>query len=81
MEEIQKRTKIYTVSQVNSLIKAILESNLPARMTIAGQITDWKLHHSGHHYFSLKDEESILPCVMWKSNFSKVKFNPETAWR
>ena len=69
--------KIYTVSEVNSLIKAVLERNLPARLTITGQITDWKLHHSGHCYFSLKDEESILPCVMWKSSFSKVKFRPE----
>ena len=74
---MQNKVKIYTVSQVNSLIKAILESNLPTRLTITGEITDWKLHHSGHCYFSLKDESSQLPCVMWKSNFSKVKFQPE----
>ncbi|HUW19922.1 MAG TPA: exodeoxyribonuclease VII large subunit [Sedimentisphaerales bacterium] len=71
------RTKIYTVSQINSLIKEILENNLPGRLTITGQITDWKLHHSGHCYFSLKDEYSQLPCVMWRSSFSKVKFEPE----
>ncbi|MFZ0033752.1 MAG: exodeoxyribonuclease VII large subunit [Sedimentisphaerales bacterium] len=70
-------TKIYTVSQVNTLIKTVLENNLPGRLTITGEITDWKLHHSGHCYFSLKDENAVLPCVMWKSNFSKVKFKPE----
>jgi len=71
------KTKIYTVSQVNSLIKGILENNLPGRLTINGEITDWKLHHSGHCYFSLKDENSTLPCVMWKSKFGAVKFQPE----
>jgi len=71
------KTKIYTVSQVNSLIKGILDNNLPGQLTITGEITDWKLHHSGHCYFSLKDENSTLPCVMWKSSFARVKFQPE----
>ena len=71
------KSKIYTVSQVNSLIKGILESSLPARMTVTGEITDWKLHHRGHCYFSLKDENALLPCVMWKSNFGRVKFKPD----
>ncbi len=74
---MQNKTKIYTVSQVNSLIKGILDNNLPGRLTITGEITDWKLHHSGHCYFSLKDENSTLPCVMWKSSFGRVKFQPE----
>ncbi|MHC4148571.1 MAG: exodeoxyribonuclease VII large subunit [Planctomycetota bacterium] len=74
---MQKPRKIYTVSQVNSLIKAILENNLPGRLTVTGEITDFKLHHSGHCYFSLKDENALLPCVMWRSNFSKLKFRPE----
>jgi len=74
---MQKRTKIYTVSQVNLLIKEILENNLPGWLAITGEITDFKHHHSGHCYFSLKDENSTLPCVMWRSNFAKVKFKPE----
>jgi exodeoxyribonuclease VII large subunit len=75
--QMKNRTKIYTVSQVNSLIKEILGNNLPGRLTITGEITDFKLHHSGHCYFSLKDENALLPCVMWKSNFSKLRFEPE----
>jgi len=71
------KIKIYTVSQVNSLIKGILDNNLPGQLTITGEITDWKLHHSGHCYFSLKDENSTLPCAMWKSNFGRLKFQPE----
>lgn len=75
--EMVNKSKIYTVSQVNTLIKTVLENSLPGRLTITGEITDWKLHHSGHCYFSLKDENAVLPCVMWKSNFSKLKFRPE----
>ncbi|UCC22222.1 MAG: exodeoxyribonuclease VII large subunit, partial [Planctomycetota bacterium] len=74
---MQKTRKIYTVSEINSLIKGVLESNLPSRLTITGEITDFKVHHSGHCYFSLKDEDALLPCVMWRSNFKKVKFRPE----
>ncbi|MBA7598398.1 Exodeoxyribonuclease 7 large subunit [subsurface metagenome] len=75
--QMQNRTRIYTVSQVNTLIKGILENNLPSRLTINGEISDWKHHTSGHCYFLLKDEDAQLPCVMWKSNFSRVKFKPE----
>ena len=69
---------IYTVSQVTTLIKTTLENNLPGRLTVRGEISDWKAHSSGHCYFSLKDEGAVLPCVMWGSNFKKVKFKPES---
>ena len=75
--EMQKnRTKIYTVSQVNTLIKVVLEESLPPRLIVRGEISDWKHHTSGHCYFSLKDENAILPCVMWASKFKSVKFSP-----
>jgi len=69
--------KIYTVSQVNSLIKIAIEEKLPPRLIVRGEISDWKHHTSGHCYFSLKDEDAILPCVMWASKFKSVKFSPE----
>ena len=72
-----KKVKIYTVSQVNTLIQVALEQNLPSRMVVGGEISDWKQHYSGHCYFSLKDPNGILPCVMWASKFKKVKFSPE----
>jgi exodeoxyribonuclease VII large subunit len=74
---VGKTPKIYSVSEVNSLIKEILENNLPGRLVVTGEITDWKLHQSGHCYFSLKDQNSKLPCVMWASKFRAVKFTPE----
>ncbi|MCX5647126.1 MAG: exodeoxyribonuclease VII large subunit [Phycisphaerae bacterium] len=74
--QTQTRTKIYTVTQVNSLVKDVLEANLPSWLTIKGEITDWKEHQSGHRYFSLKDEESVLPCAMWRGTLAKIKFKP-----
>ncbi len=72
-----KTKKIYSVSQVNSLIKVALEEKLPSRLIVRGEISDWKHHASGHCYFSLKDEDGILPSVMWASKFRNVKFSPE----
>jgi len=75
--DMQNRTRIYTVSQINSLIKEILENNLPSRLAIAGEITNWSIARSGHAYFDLKDENSLLPCVCWRSKLDRIKFEPE----
>ena len=72
-----EKVKVYTVSQINGLIKVALEETLPPRLSILGEVSGFKRHSSGHCYFDLKDENSILPCVMWKSKFKNVKFKPE----
>jgi len=73
----KKNQKIYTVSQLTTEIKIILEENLEPRLSVVGEITDMRLQSSGHCYFSLKDRNSKLPCVMWASKFNKLKFAPE----
>lgn len=73
----KKEVKIYTVTQVNTLIKVALQEKLPGRLKISGELSDFKRHSSGHCYFSLKDADSILPSVMWSSKFKNVKFAPE----
>ncbi len=74
---MQAKTKIYSVTEVNTLVKEALEASLPGRVTVKGEITGWKQHSSGHCYFSLKDEGSVLLCAMWKPNFARVRFRPE----
>jgi len=70
-----KDVKIYTVSEVNTLIKGVLEENLPAMLSITGQISGFKIHPpSGNCYFDLKDENAILHCVMWDDKFRTLKF-------
>ena len=73
----KREVKTFSVSEVNTLVRSALEERLPSRMIVSGEISDWKHHYSGHCYFSLKDEGSQLPCVMWASSFKKVKFAPE----
>ena len=73
----KRELKTFSVSEVNTLVRAALEERLPSRMVVAGEISDWKHHYSGHCYFSLKDEGSQLPCVMWAGSFKRVKFAPE----
>lgn len=58
-------TKIYTVSELTREIKLTLESGFPA-IWVEGEISNYKLHSSGHRYFSLKDSESQLRCVLWR---------------
>jgi len=58
-------TKIYTVSELTREIKLTLESGFPA-VWVEGEISNYKLHSSGHRYFSLKDSESQLRCVLWR---------------
>ena len=77
MKQKKNTGEIFTVSQINALIKATLEDNLPSRLVIKGEITNFKHHPSGHCYFSLKDEKSNLPCAMWKINVRRIKFRPE----
>jgi exodeoxyribonuclease VII large subunit len=75
----KQQLSIYSVTQITSLIKVALEEQLPPRVIVTGQVSDWKIHSSsGHCYFSLKDENAVLPCVMWASDFKNVKFRPET---
>ncbi len=50
---------------------------MPGRVTIAGEVSDWRAYSSGHRYFILKDEGGQLPCVMWKSKAGGLKFEVE----
>ena len=75
--QTQTRQKIYTVSQINAMVKQALDANLPSRLIVRGELSGCKRHHSGHCYFSLKDDGAVLPCVMWASNFTRVRFKLE----
>lgn len=67
-----------TVSQVNKYIKDIFASNeMLANILIKGEISNFKNHYTGHMYFTLKDEASLIKCVMFKTYASKLKFMPK----
>ena len=69
---------IFSVSQVNSYIHRIFESDYALRrIFIKGEISNCKYHSSGHIYFSLKDEKSSLRCVMFLRERSGLSFRME----
>lgn len=66
-----------TVSQITSLIKQAITRLLPATVHVVGQVSNLKRQTSGHLYFTLKDDHSELPCVMWRTEALRLKFKPE----
>lgn len=64
-------TKIYTVSELTREVKLTLEGGFPV-VWVEGEISNYKLHSSGHRYFSLKDEECQLRCVMWRRQSGRL---------
>ncbi len=68
---------ITTVSELNNYLKRSFDSNqILSDIWIKGEISNFKLHFSGHMYFTLKDDTSALKCVMFKSYASYMRFVP-----
>lgn len=74
MSEVKEQ--IFSVSEITKSIKFILESTFE-KITIEGEISNFKAHGSGHWYFNLKDEEAVINCTMWKGLNNYVFFSPE----
>ena len=69
---------IYAVSEVNGLIKDLIDGTPQlSGLYIRGELSNYKIYPSGHHYFTLKDGQSALRCVMFKSSALKLRFRPE----
>ena len=69
---------IIAVSQVNEYIKFLLDRDeLLANLCVRGEISNYKVYPSGHHYFTLKDAEGALRCVMFRSSAQRLRFRPE----
>ncbi|MFH1746631.1 MAG: exodeoxyribonuclease VII large subunit [Planctomycetota bacterium] len=66
-----------TVRQVTELVRGALNRHLPPTLHVIGELGNFSRPASGHIYFSLKDADSELPCVMWRSAAVKLKFEPE----
>ncbi|MCM1149247.1 MAG: exodeoxyribonuclease VII large subunit, partial [Butyricicoccus sp.] len=70
---------ILSVTALNSRIKNMLDSDsVLQNICVSGELSNYKLHSSGHHYFTLKDAGSSIRCVMFRSAASKLRFRPES---
>lgn len=69
---------IYTVSQLNNEMKLLLETHPNFRnLFVKGEISNFKYHTSGHCYFSLKDRDAAISCVLFRSDAQRLRFRPE----
>ena len=74
--------QLYTVSELNQAIKSLLDSDVRFLLVcVQGELSNYKIYPSGHHYFTLKDSDSSLRCVMFRSNASGLHFRPENGMK
>lgn len=69
-----------TVSELTSLVKTTLEGSF-YNLTVEGEISGFKPASTGHWYFSLKDEGSVISAVIWRSTISRISFIPKDGQR
>ena len=71
--------QVLSVTQLNLYIRDLLDSQpWLSNVCVRGELSNYKIYPSGHHYFTLKDSESSLKCVMFKSSAVKLRFRPES---
>ena len=74
--------EILSVTQVNEYIQGKMNADpLLSQVAVRGEISNYKCYPSGHHYFTLKDQESALKCVMFKGNAFSLRFRPESGMK
>ena len=74
--------QVLTVTQINEYIRDTMDRDpLLTAVAIKGEISNYKLYPSGHHYFTLKDEGGALRCVMFKGNALRLRFRPENGMK
>lgn len=66
---------ILSVTQINEYIRSLInQDEVLSMITVRGEISNLTIHRSGHMYFTLKDERSVLKAVLFRSNAQKIKF-------
>jgi exodeoxyribonuclease VII large subunit len=73
---------IFGVTEVNNLVKLLLDNEpMLQNICVRGELSNYKMYPSGHHYFTLKDPEGALRCVMFKGAAMKLRFRPENGMK
>ena len=74
--------KILSVTQVNTYIQSMMDQDTLLReLCVRGEISNFKVYPSGHLYFSLKDADGALRCVMFRSSASRLRFRPDNGMK
>ena len=75
-------TEPITVTALNQYVKQLLDRDrVLANVLVRSEISNYKVYPSGHHYFSLKDAESSIRCVMFRREALSLRFRPENGMK
>ena len=73
---------VLSITQINEYIRAMMDQDtLLTAVAVKGEISNYKVYPSGHHYFTLKDEGGALKCVMFRASALRLKFKPENGMK
>ena len=73
---------IFGVAEVNQLVKLLLDGEpMLQNVYVRGELSNYKIYPSGHHYFTLKDPEGALRCVMFRGQAGRLRFRPENGMK
>lgn len=73
---------VLTVSELNGHIKSLIEGDpMLTRVSVKGELSNYKIYPSGHHYFTMKDSDCAIRCVMFRSAAGKLRFRPESGMK
>lgn len=73
---------IFGVAEVNQLVKLLLDGEpMLQDVYVRGELSNYKMYPSGHHYFTMKDPEGALRCVMFRGQASRLRFRPENGMK
>ena len=71
-----------SVTALNQYVKGLLDRDrLLGQVYVCGEVSNYKRYPSGHHYFSLKDAESSIRCVLFRGNAASLRFQPENGMK
>ena len=74
--------QVFSVTELSNRIRGLLELDPVLRnLCVQGEISNYKVYSSGHHYFTLKDSESSLSCVMYRYSAASLRFRPENGMK
>ncbi|MEX0856378.1 MAG: exodeoxyribonuclease VII large subunit [Gemmatimonadota bacterium] len=68
--------RIWSVLELNRTARTLLEAEFP-ELWVGGEVANWTRARSGHRYFTLKDDQAQLRCVMWKRDAERLPVDPE----
>ena len=74
--------QVLSITQLNEYIRSRMDADpFLSGIAVRGEISNYKLYPSGHHYFTMKDEGAALKCVMFKSSAQRLRFRPENGMK